>query len=252
MSAIKLYRGGTGVEQFPFCDDNYSKFGPPFAGPHIDLSPPFDSHACAAYDHGYFTLGMPIAPTIMEWQKKAFKEKLVAVGDIIECVWVPEYHWPTSLSFTVTGDDAQMAGATVAITSETITRDASGAYVYTENPQMAAALTAGGVPAAIAIDKETTGSNENIARVSYYVPLMRVASGVEVDVSVNTDTGAGSGEGTGDGFVMPLLYSAPGTIHMIGLRIVSLPTAEGASFAAMRNRLDLSVKIEGFDSPCYL
>ena len=72
MANISLYRGGTPVVKFMWCDKDHPVYTPPFRQRHegttsnlfaderpLAETPPYDSHADGAYNLGNFVIGMP-------------------------------------------------------------------------------------------------------------------------------------------------------------------------------------------------
>lgn len=245
----KVYKGGSPVIQFPFCEGNYAQFEPPFSTVGVDKLEPYLSHADGAYQIGYFTLGMPIVPKWMPYQRAALADAALAVDDIIQCLWIPADHYAKFLNFKVVGDDPDLDGATVTLTAQSVTVDQNGAFVYTEISDIEDAAAAQGAGAPIALD---TDSNTMIS-------LMKVATLAELDVTASgnavdtpgTVNVTGTAEGDVVGYVQPL-YSTPENWILVGLKIASLPHDVTVSLADAKNGWFLSLKVEGFECPMYL
>ena len=71
MANISLYRGGTPVVKFMWCDKDHPVYTPPFRQRHegtisnlfaderpLAETPPYDSHADGAYNLGNFVIGI--------------------------------------------------------------------------------------------------------------------------------------------------------------------------------------------------
>lgn len=124
MSNVSLFRGGTPDFKGWFCDGQYAEFLPPFDAPHMDYTPPFDSHADAAQGQGYLNLPFPLVPRLNDttghhWQSTALR-KLAVVGDIIRLAWVPLRSYLDSLYVEVTKFDANLDGVYVIPTAERV------------------------------------------------------------------------------------------------------------------------------------
>lgn len=245
MANINLYKGGTPVPRYKWCEGDYAQFQPPFQTGlsstinGIYRTPPYDSHFDGVQAVGYYTGWMPIVPAIMPGQKNAFRNGPIAVDDIIQCIWIPVDHYATFLNFKVQGEDPRLAGATVSLTAQTVTMT-NGEPVYAEIQDVENAAAAQGYSAPIAID---TTSNT-------FISLMRVASSASLAVTGTNDAGSNTvtGTATGEvaGYVRPL-YSAPNVVTVLGLKIVALPTDDNVTLDMMNNAMYMSAKIEGFE-----
>ena len=93
MANISLYRGGTPVVKFMWCDKDHPVYTPPFRQRHegttsnlfaderpLAETPPYDSHADGAYNLGNFVIGMPFAPRVRGQiaQRKALQAQQLA------------------------------------------------------------------------------------------------------------------------------------------------------------------------------
>lgn len=111
---INLYRGGTPDFKGWFRRGDYAEFTPPFGTPPMPSTPPYDSHADAAYGQGYLNLQFPLIPRIEEttahgWMWNALKQ-LSEVGDRIYTNWVPMRSIVTDLHWEVTRTDKELDG----------------------------------------------------------------------------------------------------------------------------------------------
>lgn len=216
---VNIFKGGTPVVQFPFCAGNYAQFEAPFINSPVHTFEAYTSHADGAYQIGYFTLGMPIRPSIMKYQRDALADANLAIDDIIRCVWIPADHYAKFLNFKVVGADSRLAGAAVSLTAEKVTRNAQGDFEYTEMDDVETAATAQGLATPIKLDE---------------------ASNTMLSLVANTD-----------GYAQPL-YSGADAVIILGLKIVALPTDTKVKLYHALNAWYMSVKIEGFECPTYL
>lgn len=195
-----LYRGNTPVVRIPFCD-GASRYRMPPA-----------QRIAAEYGTGVFTLGLPINPRLMPYQRDELADAELAVDDHIEIMTIPEEHTVSSIYFAVDEADTAMAGA--AVTLSGLVYD-NAARTFTEAPEIAAAATAQGVTNLVF---DATSGN--------FVSL------VEVD----------------GGYAIP--YTVPrGSTLILTLKIVSLPTDTNQSFSSMRAIGRYVAKADGFDIP---
>lgn len=114
MSNVILARGGTPDFKGWFCEGQFSEFTPPYDAPHMPATPPFDSHADAAYGQGYLNLHFPLVPNLdgtyaHNWMQSALKG-VKAVGDVIVTNWIPTRSFLNSLYIEVVNTDASLDG----------------------------------------------------------------------------------------------------------------------------------------------
>lgn len=117
MATVNLFRGGTPDFKPMFCKGEYAQWGPPFSAPHLDDTPPYDSHADAAYGQGWLTLQFPLVPTLWgnyahRWMQLALKG-LTAPNDIIWLNWVPLRSFAVAQHIEVNKVDPIVKGVTV-------------------------------------------------------------------------------------------------------------------------------------------
>lgn len=245
MANISLYRGGTPVVKFMWCDKDHPVYTPPFRQRHegttsnlfaderpLAETPPYDSHADGAYNLGNFVIGMPFAPRVRGQiaQRKALQAQQLAVGDILQMIWLPEDHIATYLNLKSITVDASMAGASVALVVQNAVPDANGDFTYTEDTAFAAAVTA------------QVGANA-----------------FNVDAPFNAFVSLFAADA--DGYVKPM-YSSPylpakdesstetfPQYKIFGLKILSLPTDTNVTFADMLSAIYMSVRMEAFECP---
>ena len=233
MANFQLYRGGTPVVNFMWGENDVPQFNPPFSNKNYEDTPPYDSHADGAYNLGDFVLGMPINPNNvgMTWQRKVLSNQALQVGDIIQCIWLPEDHMATVLNLKSVGVDPRMAGAKVALVTQTVQYDAQGVATITEDDYLDDAVQA----------QLTTNSFNVDEPFNAYVSLIKAE----------------------DGYAVPL-YSTPslpakdsvsqptfGKYYIFGLKILALPTDATASLADLRKGIYMSVRAQAFECPTH-
>ena len=244
---INLYRGGTPVVRFMWNDKDFPQYQPPFSQNHqgtqsplfaddvpMEETPPYDSHADGAYNAGNFVLGMPIAPRVRGniAQRKALQAYNIEIGDIMQCMWLPEDHIATFLNLKSITLDSKMAGATIALCVQNAVPDENGDFTYTEDTDFDAAVTA------------QVGANSfNVAEpFNAFVSLFK----------------------TKDDYAVPM-YSSPAlpakdssssvtfpAYKVFGIKVLSLPTDNTVTFADMMKAIYLSVRMEAFECPSAL
>ena len=244
MANISLYRGGTPVVKFMWCDKDHPEYTPPFTQKHLgtqsDLfaderpleeTPPYDSHADGAYNLGNFVIGLPIAPRNRGQiaQRKALAAQALAVGDVLQCVWLPEDHIATYLNLKSITKDPTMAGASVALCVQNATPDANGDFTYTEDTDFADAVTAQVGTNSFSVDKPLNA----------FVSLFRSEGGYAVPMYSTPGLPAADSTETP---VMPVY-------KVFGLKILSLPTDSNVTFADMLSAIYMSVRMEAFECP---
>lgn len=114
MANILMARGGTPDFKATFCDGQFAEFTPPYDAPHLPATPPFDSHADAAYGQGYLNLHFPLVPNLNgtrahAWMQTALK-KVKDVNDVILLNWVPLRAFVDALYLEVSKTDAILDG----------------------------------------------------------------------------------------------------------------------------------------------
>lgn len=188
MSNVNIFKAGTPVTNYMWCEGDYPQYEPPFGNPPAQHEPPFTRHSCAAYNYGYFTLSMPICPAIMPWQRKAFTAAKFAMGDVIRCVIVQEDHYITAFNLKSVDEDKKMVGASVTPVAQIWAKSATGEYEWADLGDIEAAFTAAGY-ASIPWD---TGSNVAVFldKPLYVEPGTTVCIGLRID-ALPTDTAIG-------------------------------------------------------------
>lgn len=117
MANVSLFRGGTPDFKPMFCRGEYAKWGPPFSAIHLDDTPPYDSHADAAYGQGWLTLQFPLIPTLWgnyahHWMQTALKG-ITKPNDIMWLNWVPLRSFAVAQHIEVNKVDPVLTGVTV-------------------------------------------------------------------------------------------------------------------------------------------
>lgn len=247
MANISLYRGGTPEVKYIWSAADHPEYRPPFSQRHLgaqsDLfaderpleeTPPYDSHADGAYNMGNFVIGLPVAPRTRGQvaQRKALQAQPLEVGDILQCIWLPEDHIATYLNLKSITNDANMAGATVALVVQNATPDKNGEFHYAEDTDFADAVTTQVGSNSFAVDKPFNAfvslfkTNGDYAVPMYSKPALPVAH----DASDGT------------------LPTYP-TYKIFGLKILSLPTKSEVTFADMLSAIYMSLRMEAFECP---
>lgn len=152
MANIIMARGGLPDFKPLFCRGDWAEYGPEYNAPHQDNTPPFDSHADAAFGQGYLNLQFPFVPHIGEttahhWMSNALKK--VAVGDNLILNWIPTRAYLDSFYIEATKFDKDLVGVYVQPVAVRIqpdfTADEPGEFTYTEIPEFAQAVEDAGV-----------------------------------------------------------------------------------------------------------
>jgi hypothetical protein len=179
------------------------------------------------------------------------------VGDIIEMIVVPTNHYIEYLRFDVCMADANMLGATVAMTGVRYrvdnTKDPYRDFTVTEDPDFAAAATAQGI-ADIPLDVPS----------STFLSLLTVGS---MDINATAPSGGGAVTVTSAGgyavpkYVEPefLVPNIPGAgpakerfqtgALVLGIKIKTNPTDAKKKIWDAGHSFYLTTRISGFDSP---
>ena len=250
MANISLYRGGTPEVKYIWSAADHPEYRPPFSQRHLgaqsDLfaderpleeTPPYDSHADGAYNIGNFVIGLPVAPRTrgQAAQRKALQAQPLEVGDILQCIWLPEDHIATYLNLKSITNDENMAGATVALVVQNATPDKNGEFHYVEDTDFADAVTTQVGSNSFAIDKPFNA----------FVSLFK-AVGVDKEYAVPMYGKP----------ALPVAHDAPDstlptypTYKIFGLKILSLPTKSEVTFADMLSAIYMSLRMEAFECP---
>ena len=247
MANISLYRGGTPEVKYIWSAADHPEYRPPFSQRHLgaqsDLfaderpleeTPPYDSHADGAYNMGNFVIGLPVAPRTrgQAAQRKALQAQPLEVGDILQCIWLPEDHIATYLNLKSITNDANMAGATVALVVQNATPDKNGEFHYVEDTDFADAVTTQVGSNSFAVDKPFNA----------FVSLFKTNGDYAVPMYGKP--------------ALPVAHDVPGgtaptypTYKIFGLKILSLPTKSEVTFADMLSAIYMSLRMEAFECP---
>lgn len=247
MANISLYRGGTPEVKYIWSAADHPEYRPPFSQRHLgaqsDLfadertleeTPPYDSHADGAYNMGNFVIGLPVAPRTrgQATQRKALQAQPLEVGDILQCIWLPEDHIATYLNLKSITNDANMAGATVALVAQNATPDKNGEFHYVEDTDFADAVTTQVGSNSFAVDKPFNA----------FVSLFKTNGDYAVPMYSKP--------------ALPVAHDAPDstlptypTYKIFGLKILSLPTKSEVTFADMLSAIYMSLRMEAFECP---
>ena len=127
MADVNLYRGGTPDLKGWFRRGDWPEFMPPFSGPNMPATPPYNSHADAAHGQGYLNLHFPLVPRLAEttahhWMGLAMK-KLATQGDCIYTNWVPMRSIVTHMHWEVTKWDKSLTDLVVTPTAARVVFD---------------------------------------------------------------------------------------------------------------------------------
>ncbi len=147
---ITMFRGGTPDFKGWFRRGDYPEFTPPFGMPPMPSTPPFNSHADAAYNQGYLNLQFPLVPRIEEttahgWMWNALKQ-LGEVGDRIYTNWIPLRSIVTDFYWELTRTDKELDGVYLKPVAARVTWDFDARdWVYNDNTAYASMLTSNNV-----------------------------------------------------------------------------------------------------------
>lgn len=114
MADIIMARGGQPDFKGWMCDGQWQEYGPPYSAPHMEATPPFNSHADAAFEQGFLNLHFPLVPHLGDteahrWMVSALKN-VKKVGDRFFTNWVPTRSYLDSVYYEVTQCDPMLTG----------------------------------------------------------------------------------------------------------------------------------------------
>lgn len=169
MASVNLSRGGTPDFKGWFCEGQFAEFNPPYDAPNMPGTPPWDSHADAAYGQGYLNLHFPLVPNLEDTRAHAWMQhglrKVKSVGDIIWTNWVPMWSYVDSLAVVVKTTDALLDGVTVTPTASRIAWDfATEEWVETPVTAFTDAMTAANMGPFVLGTPGTTDKLYGVAR----------------------------------------------------------------------------------------
>ncbi len=150
MANILMARGGTPDFKGWLCDGQTTEFRPPYNALHVEGTPPFDSHADAAYGQGYLNLHFPLVPNLLTtrghfWMQPLLK-RVKAVGDNIFTNWVPHRSFLNAYYIEVTTTDPNLDGVYVLPVAYRLAWDfTTEDWVYTRITAFDDEITAAGI-----------------------------------------------------------------------------------------------------------
>lgn len=150
MANVELYRGGTPDFKPMFCRGEYAHWKPPFTAAHLKDTPPYDSHADAAYGQGWLTLQFPLVPNLWgnyahRWMQTALKG-VTKVNDVMWLNWVPLRSFAVAQHIEVNEIDPALAGVTVKPVAARVAWDwDANDWKWTTNAEYAAKVAEAGV-----------------------------------------------------------------------------------------------------------
>lgn len=229
MANIRLYRGGTPDVKYVWERKDWAQFRPPFGIPTADDTPPYDSHADGAYNLGNFVQGLPLKPRGygLEWQRKALAD--AAAGDVLQMIWLPADHYATALNLKSIDIQENLSGATIALISQILTRDADGNEVVSDTTDLDDAIAAQGGTNVFDLSKPFNA----------FVSLMKADTGYAVPLYSQPPLPAADAA------------SSPTYARFIvfGVKILSLPTDADVALSQMFKGVYLSVRSTAFECP---
>lgn len=152
MANVNLFRGGTPDMKGWYRRGDWPEFLPPFGGPMMPATPPYNSHADAAHGQGYLNLHFPLVPRLADttahhWMGIALR-KLATQGDCIYTNWVPLRSVVTLMHWEVTKWDESLEGVTLTPTSARVAFDFDAKeFVTMENTAYDTVITGASVSA---------------------------------------------------------------------------------------------------------
>lgn len=150
MANVELYRGGTPDFKPMFCRGEFAQWKPPFTATHLEDTPPFDSHADAAYGQGWLMLQFPLVPNLWgnyahHWMQTALKG-VTKANDVMWLNWVPMRSFALAQYIEVNKVDPALKGVTVKPVAARCAWDWDAEnWKWTMNADYAAKVTAAGV-----------------------------------------------------------------------------------------------------------
>jgi hypothetical protein len=226
MANIQFYRGGDPKVRFMWNESDVPEYGTVFTNTNIKDTPPYDAHVDGAYNLGNFVLGMPINPRNvgMTWQAKSLKD--AKVGDVLQCIVVPEDHYVDAVNFKSVVRDPHMEGAQFALVDQIMSYDSNGNVVLVENTDFDDAVQAA----------TATGTNAFAIDKPFNLFLGKACLYSEPSLPGPTEASA----------------SVSPKIHILGVKILSMPTNTNFKLYDLDGGLYLTARITGFDCPSYL
>ena len=111
---VNAARGGQPDFKGWMCEGQWQEYGPAYSVPRMPDTPPFNSHADAAYGQGYLNLHYPLIPDLAGTTGHVHMRKALAqlkkVGDVFLTNWIPNRAYLDSIYVEATRYDANLAG----------------------------------------------------------------------------------------------------------------------------------------------
>lgn len=191
MATVSMFRGGSPDFKGWFCAGDWSQFKPPFDAPHLDATPPYDSHADAAYGQGYLNLHFPLVPNLGDtyghkWMQSAL-QGLANVNDIILTNWVPLRSYVEAIHYEVVTTDKLLDGVYIKPIAQRVSWDfATNDWKYEDNAEFDAAVTAAGITQ---FPLGTPEEGDTLWGFLPLMPAMSATSTAQVEGEANNVTG---------------------------------------------------------------
>ena len=135
---VNAARGGQPDFKGWKCEGQWQEYGPAYSVPRMPDTPPFNSHADAAYGQGYLNLHYPLIPDLAGTTGHVHMRKALAqlkkVGDVFLTNWIPNRAYLDSVYVEATRYDANLAGLYLKLVSYYVKWDfTEEKFVYSKN-----------------------------------------------------------------------------------------------------------------------
>lgn len=135
---VNAARGGQPDFKGWMCEGQWQEYGPAYSVPRMPDTPPFNSHADAAYGQGYLNLHYPLIPDLAGTTGHVHMRKALAqlkkVGDVFLTNWIPNRAYLDSVYVEATRYDPALAGLYLKLVSYYVKWDfEKETFVYTPN-----------------------------------------------------------------------------------------------------------------------
>jgi hypothetical protein len=260
MGDAQVYKAGSPVIKYGRGADDPTLYTPPYGRHKIsDTSPPFNAHVNGSSGQFTYSLGCPLKPHELEWQRTNLRTANLGVGDTIQMLVIPVNHWIEMMRFDVNNPDPGLAGATVTLTGQRVRVDPGDpyrSYLVTPEPVITAALAA-----------QSAGPIPLDVPSSVILWLNRlVNAAVTGTIPPGTDSGGGAlTGGAADGFVQPLYVepefypNAAGTIQrfetgglILGIQISTMPTDPNVRIEHALYDFYMTARVSTVSSPSFI
>ena len=139
---VNAARGGQPDFKGWMCEGQWQEYGPAYSVPRMPDTPPFNSHADAAYGQGYLNLHYPLIPDLAGTTGHVHMRKALAqlkkVGDVFLTNWIPNRAYLDSIYVEATRYDPALKGIALKLVSYTAKWDfTTQDFDYTENTDFA-------------------------------------------------------------------------------------------------------------------